>query len=198
MPQPDDATEVNAPLPVQLIAALMYGTDSLYHEAEQRLVKRFGPVEMRGEPFDFDPFTSYYASEFGTGLRKVILSFQGLIEAEELSEIKRTTNGIEREMAAGCDSPRTVNIDPGYVNHSKLVLASTKDHSHRIYVGGGIYEEVTLNFRRDEGGFVALPWSYPDYQAPDQLDFLARVRENYRTKVAPFMKPDGTRKTPRE
>ena len=71
---------------------------------------------------------------------------------------------------------RVANIDPGYLEPSKLVLYSTKNFSHRIYVGNGIFAEVTLIY--EHGDFKFLPWTYPDYMWRPNVDFLKSVRAN--------------------
>ena len=113
------------------------------------------------------------------GLRKHFISFHELIAPERLVDAKLRTNELE-ELFAREDGGggRTVNVDPGCVNHSKMVLATTKDHAHRVYVGRGIFEEVTLSYRRTEG-FIPNPWTYPDYRSPERLAFFGRLREIY-------------------
>jgi hypothetical protein len=74
-----------------------------------------------------------------------------------------------------------VNLDPGYVSLSKLVLATTKDYSHRIYVGSGMYAESALHF--ENGQWTAWPWTYPDYAGPRYHAFFGHVRELYKAKL---------------
>jgi hypothetical protein len=73
-----------------------------------------------------------------------------------------------------------VNIDPGYVTESKVVLATTKDFSHRIYIGNRMYAEVTLRYRKDIRAFVALEHTYPDFRSAETQAWFARVREHLR------------------
>ncbi|MBI1902112.1 MAG: DUF4416 family protein, partial [Planctomycetia bacterium] len=128
--------------------------------------------------------TDYYAREMGTNLRKVFLAFERLIDPGELAPIKLLTNAWEREYAdssgaggpASSAEPRPLNLDPGYLGLGKLVLASTKDHAHRIYLGQGIFAEVTLHYVRGLG-WQPLPWTFPDYRRPPALDFFTRCRE---------------------
>ena len=63
-----------------------------------------------------------------------------------------------------------MNLDPGYITPAKLVLASTKDHAHRLYLADGIYAEVTLAFRGKQ--WQPLEWTYPDYRRADFQEFF--------------------------
>ena len=74
--------------------------------------------------------------------------------------------------------PRPLNLDPGYLTEAKLVLATTKDRDHRLYLSRGIFAEVTLHFHR--GTWEARPWTYPDYQRADYHEFFLRCREYLR------------------
>ena len=134
---------------VKLIAGLLSGDPDLMRRAEQLMIRVFGPVDLRSELWPFDN-TNYYEDEFGPDLQRQFISFETLAGAEQLAEIKRHTNDLESRLAEDVidDRPgRCVNMDPGYIALSKLALATTKDHNHRIYLGRGIYAEVTLSFR---------------------------------------------------
>ena len=75
---------------------------------------------------------------------------------------------------SGLDLPRAVNLDPGVIEASKLILATTKNYSHRIYIGEKMYAEVTLVF--DKGGWCPLPYTYPDYKQQCYFDFFDKAR----------------------
>jgi len=123
-------------------------------------------------PFDY---TSYYAKEMGSELFRRVLAFRSLIPQERIPEIKLLTNAIEQAHAV--DGRRRVNIDPGYLLHERFVLATGKNYSHRIYLGQGVYADLTLVFRG--GTFQALPWTYPDYADWPLRRFLLTVRGKY-------------------
>jgi hypothetical protein len=150
--------------------------------ARERLEKAFGPVDLQSDVWPFD-FTRYYAEEMGHPLLRRIYSFQELIRPENLVAAKHTTNRLEKELARRLeDAPaRPVNLDPGYVILSKVVLATTKDHAHRLYVGSGIYAEVTLNWQG--GDFEPRDWTYPDYCTEHYREFLRDVRRTYQEKL---------------
>ena len=108
-------------------------------------------------------------------LKKQFLSFEILIMPDQLADIKNSTIKIETEYSR--DGNRSVNLDPGYLEESKLVLASTKNYSHRIYLKDGIWAELTLSYAA--GKFVTYPWTYPDYQTELAYDFLKKTRDIY-------------------
>jgi hypothetical protein len=145
-------------------------------EAEARLTDPLGPVADRSGLFAH-AFTEYYRDEMGHPLGRLFITMERLIRPEDLAGIKRLTNDLEDRIAARGEWPvaRPVNLDPGYIAPAKLVLASTKNHSHRLYLADGIYGEVTLLYAR--GAWQTLPWTYPDYRTPEYHAFFARARE---------------------
>ena len=162
------------PEPVKLVCAIMGQDESMLAKGRELLAGRFGAVELAGPVFDFT-FSSYYEREMGTGLVKQFLGFGPLVYPEDLAEIKRASNDLESGLTRSDGMPgRGLNIDPGYVNGGQLVLATTKNYSHRIYIGKGIFAEVTLLYTRGE--FTPLPWTYRDYSTEAALAFFTRVR----------------------
>jgi hypothetical protein len=167
--------------PVKLFAGALVSHTRLIPEVETRLTAAYGPIDHRSEVLPFD-FTNYYAHEMGDIIDRVFFSFERLIEADRLSEIKRQTNGMENEMAPLHQSvKRPVNLDPGYIEQAKVVLASTKNFYHRIYAGGGVFAEVTMHFKNNTYQF--FPWTYPDYQSRDYQEFFLKMRQIYRTQL---------------
>ncbi len=164
--------------PVQLITSLLAGEPGLISDAKAALVRVFGPTEIESELFAFD-HTDYYAHEFGPNLQRQICAFAQLIDPSQLPDIKLRTNELEWLMAK--EGRRRVNIDPGYVSLGKLVLASTKNHAHRIYLGQGIYGEVTLTYQR--GRFRPWPWTYPDYASSRYCALFDEIRGNYKLQL---------------
>lgn len=141
-----------------------------------RLEEAWGSVVLRSPVFDHSE-TSYYQAEMGPGLRKQFVVIEGLYDPAEMANTKLQSNGWEMELAAGANyaEPRPVNIDPGYLTLSKLVLASAKDRAHRIYLSSGIYAEECLYYL--DGRWHIRPWTYPDYQRQDFQDFFVKVRD---------------------
>jgi hypothetical protein len=156
---------------VKLFMAVMFRPKVELGAVLDALTALYGEVELSFGPVEFS-WSDYYESEMGGGLLKYYLIFREPVERSHLPQIKHCANGLERQFAE--NGRRTVNIDPGYLAVDKLVLASTKDFYHRLYLGDGIFGEVTLHYRR--GLFRHFSWTYPDYQSPEFLKFLETAR----------------------
>ncbi len=174
---------ISQPEPVKLFVGMIASEPATFDECRVLLVERLGPVGIASDVFDFD-FTDYYRDEMGEGLKRRFLSFERLISPEDLAGIKVFTNSIE-DATARADSSgrsrRTVNLDPGYLASSKIVLASTKNFSHRIYLSRGIRAEITLQYMGGE--FHSLPWTFPDYKGETYRPFFHEVRKKYRRQM---------------
>jgi hypothetical protein len=164
--------------PVKLIVSLLGGDPELFARALDSLSNRLGAVDFESELLPFD-HTDYYCYEFGLGLQRRIVAFERLISPAELPAIKLQTNDLEWSLAVA--GKRRVNIDPGYVSLGKLVLASTKDHAHRLYLGQGIYGEITLTYQR--GRFQPWPWTYPDYGSDLYCAMFDGIRQRYKAQL---------------
>ncbi len=164
------------PDPAALIAGITYKDTGALDKAVEFLRKDFGDIEFSAREFAFD-MTDYYREEMGEGLFKRFFCFRRPISPETLPEVKLRTNTIEILLArcANGGMKRRVNIDPGYVTLAKLTLATTKDYSHRIYLGRGIFAENTLRFVR--GAFIPFETAYPDYRTQEAIEFFTAVRE---------------------
>ncbi len=162
------------PKPAKLVVGLFMKDKGLIESIAAELTDKFGPVDTVSSWFAFN-FTIYYAKEMGTPLFRRMFSFQDLIQQSDLAEIKLITNDIEHKYAV--NNKRRVNIDPGYMLHERFVLATGKNFSHRIYIGKGIYADLTLIYQK--GGFQKLPWTYPDYADKAMRNYLQQVRSRY-------------------
>jgi len=162
------------PPPVKLIVGVLAAAAPLLTAAAARLQERFGPIDSRSEPCAWG-FSHYYRDEMGPSLVRQFVTFERLLAPGKLAGIKQLTNEMEGEWRT--ESGRRVNLDPGYVAATKLVLATTKDAGHRVYLSGGIHAEVTLQFI--DGSFQPLFHTYPDYAAVEALTFFSRVRSHY-------------------
>jgi len=160
--------------PVKLAIGFIFKDTSSLAKAKNILARRFGKIDFESQILTFD-HTDYYRKEFGEGLKRQFITFARLILPEALSAIKIITNKIERKFAKG--NSRSVNIDPGYLDLSKLVLASTKDFRHRIYLDKGIFAEITLYYQ--DKTFKPWEWTYPDYRTKEYIDIFNRIREAY-------------------
>ena len=166
------------PEPVKLFVGVLAAAPELLPEVRDHLEKALGPVDLSSPLWDFG-YTRYYEAEMGPTLKRQFWSFAPLVDPGRLPEIKLFTNQVEEEFAL--QGRRRVNLDPGYLASAKVVLVTTKDFSHRVYLGRGIYGEITLMYRR--GQFVPLPWTYPDYRSPDYHRFFAELRALYRRQL---------------
>ena len=165
--------------PVWLISAICYQDEAVCQIACDRLQDRWGAFSARTDAFPFT-HTDYYEQEMGVNLWKFFCGFSQPIDPMQVVEAKLFSNHIEQETALnGC---RTVNIDPGYLEAAKLVLATTKNFSHRICIGKGIYGDVQLFWRG--GKFQCNPWTYPDYQDSISINFFTQLRKAYLLKEA--------------
>lgn len=173
---------IRRPEPVQLLVGMLASDPEEFDLARELLVRRFGPVERQSDIFPFD-VTHYYDEELGTPIRRKFLGFERLIDPGDLAAVKCLTNELEqlRARERGTLPRRPVNLDPGYLDAARLVLATTKDRAHRIYLAQGIYAEVTLIY--EKGAWQPLPWTYPDYRAPTYHPFLTEVRRAYLKKL---------------
>jgi len=178
--------EQTAVEPVKLICGFLYRHRDLFESVLVKLEGIFGPVELESETFDFS-HTNYYTAEMGNDLKRCFLSFEKPVYPDRLREIKKTTNDLEAKYPNDTGG-RTVNIDPGLVSLANLVLASTKEFSHRLYLGDGIYGEVSMIY--ENRTFTPLKWTYPDYQHEKVIDFLIRVRESLKEDIIALRQKD--------
>ena len=170
--------QVSMPLPVKLIVGMIAGDVKMFEQSAEKLAELFGRIDIKSQIFNFD-FTHYYDEEMGAGLLRQFVSFERLIMPDEIATIKRQTNEVEQLFAVA--GKRRVNLDPGYISESKLVLASTKDFAHRIYLNSGIYAEITLSFVK--GKWVSHPYTFPDYASGIYDEFFTQVRERLRVQI---------------
>ena len=161
---------------------LIIAVTSRYEEALRwscdRAIQQWGPIAITSTPFAFSE-TDYYQKTMGPDLLKQFVAMAELIDPGSLPSIKHLTNQWEEEYATttGWSESRPLNLDPGYVTDAKLVLASTKNHAHRIYLDSGIYAEVTLYYQGRQ--WKHWNWTYPDYRRLDYHEFFASCREYY-------------------
>ena len=160
----------------KLIIGVIYHDKEMLDRALEVLTEEFGEIESVSEEFSFsEEFSGYYDEELGgEGLRR-IYSFKDTVEPERQADIKKFTNALEIELSV--DGNRKINLDPGFINHGRLMLATTKNAGFRIPLKDGIYTELTLFYAR--GGWHKFPWSYRDYQSERVQKFLTEVRKSY-------------------
>jgi len=163
--------------PAKLVCGIISSEDLTFQKAEEKLIAVYGPVDLKSQCFPFN-LTSYYESEMGKNLRRRFLSFENLVAPERLSAIKLETNALEEKLREELDSSRRVaNIDPGILTASSLVMATTKNFSHRIPLTHGIYAHLELLFSK--AGVRLLNWTYPDFKQEGYQRFFLEARRIY-------------------
>lgn len=142
------------------------------------LEERFGPIDYETPPLAFD-HTDFYGEELGRPLFRRLLGFARLVPLDGLVDAKLWANEAESEHAR-TDKSRRVNLDPGVLTLERLILASGKNFTHRVYLGRRVWADLTLIYNRREG-WVTLPWTFPDYAHENMKARLTELRALYKT-----------------
>ncbi len=166
------------PKPVKLIIGIIFSNLKIFDQAQKFLIKKFGRIDKESKFFPFDK-TDYYTEEMGENLQRKFLSFENFVQPEKIAEAKIFANKLEEKLSR--NGKRQINLDPGYLTDSKLVLATTKDYYHRIYLGKGIFAEVTLYF--EKGSFRCFDTTYPDYRTLEYISFFNEARRIYLEQI---------------
>ena len=164
--------------PAKLIMGILSAPEYPPEEICDTVEHLFGAVDYHGDPMDFN-FTDYYSREMGENLYRCFIAFRNLVCPSSLAGLKLRSNDAERRFMR--NGSRRVNLDPGLLTLHSLILATTKNHSHRIPLSGGIYGEVTLLY--GAGAFRDLPWTYPDYRTEAYKTDLLNIRNIFREQL---------------
>jgi hypothetical protein len=167
--------EIRSHSPVLLVMAAFSRHPAALEWAAATAVSQWGPIVLSSPRFVHHE-TRFYERTMGAGLRKTFFAFEHLIDPANLADLKIQANDWEAEYCQLVDVPETrpLNLDPGYLTEAKLVLASSKDRDHRIFLARGVFAEVTLTYQG--GRWISHPWTYPDYQRPDYHEFFSECR----------------------
>jgi hypothetical protein len=167
--------DLQKPKPVKLIIGILAADQTCLNAAHKSFSVRFGKIDLESDVWPFTQ-TGYYNNETGPNILRQFVSLEKLIDPAKLAKIKHTANKLEQKLARLLKSPlpRPVNLDPGIIEPSKLVLATTKNYSHRIYIGNKMFAEVTLIY--EKGAWRHLDYTYPDYREPRYHEFFSKVR----------------------
>lgn len=163
------------PHPAKLVIRFLFSDLTAQLQALEALASDFGPIDFLSASGDF-PYTAYYDDEMGRGIRRQTAGFLNLVAQGALADLKLRTNQIEARFLQ--NGKRQVNIDPGILSVERLVLATGKNYTHRIYLREGIYADLTLIYSK--GAYRPLPWTYPDYCEPEFLHYLEVLRKKLR------------------
>ncbi len=167
--------------PVKLICGIIASEEKFFKRAEERLVELYGPLDLTSQLFAFD-FTDYYEKQMDQNLKRKFVSFSNLIFPESLGEIKIRTNVLEEEIKEELKARRRiVNLDPGYMTASALIMATAKDFAHRIPLQHGIYAHLELLFGKND--VRTLNWTYPDFRTEGYQMFLLDARRIYLSQL---------------
>lgn len=162
--------------PVKYLAAILMQRDlDTFDELFPALESLLGAIDYRGTAHKFD-VSDYYEDEMGPGLVRLLVSFEPLESPTKLVRVKLNTTVIEERFAA--DADRSANIDPGYMDYHKIVLASFKQGPQKIYLDEGVYADPIMLFQHGE--FVSLPWTFPDFKAGYYTGDLTAIRRIYK------------------
>jgi hypothetical protein len=171
------STKVEA-APVLGVCSCLTARPELLPEIESELVRAFGEIALKSPAYAFDS-SDYYREEMGEGLRRCWYCFDALWRAEELPQARATTGRIESTFSVG--AKREVNLDPGYLDLGKLVLASWKEAPDKIYMGDGVWAHTCLRF--GDGRFRAPDHSFPDFRDGRFDDFMLEARALYKSRL---------------
>ncbi len=170
--------KIRPPKKVKLFCGMISSDESLFNTVIEELSVKFGPVDCKSSVMPFTQ-TDYYKKEMGEKLKKFFVSFTELIDSIFLVDVKIFTQEIEEKYSL--NGKRRINLDPGYLSEAKMVLATTKDHQHRIYMGKGIYGEVTLKFQNKT--YEPWEWTYNDYKKEEYIEYFIELRNILRKQL---------------
>jgi len=169
------------PLDVQLVkvfCGILWSNDQCLEQALGQCRETFGPIDFESPDLPFD-VTDYYVPEMGTPIFRRFVSFEPLRDPGGLADWKLKTNAIEERLQQ--NDNRRVNLDIGYLDYDKVVLASAKYNGQKVYIGDGIYADLTLHYSK--GGFEPFPWAFPDFRDGRYDAFLLEIRRRYKLEV---------------
>ena len=160
------------------VCAVLHRHEIDLEELETKLEQHWGRIERRSCSYPFSTGSSYYHGQMGELHSRYWLSFEGLVDPGLMVSDKRWA--MDQELfwsKKDLGVPRPINLDSGLVMRGRLALATTKDFSHRLYLGRGLYGEVTVQFKK--GKVMPLPWTYPDITAGHYDEFLLGVKADF-------------------
>jgi hypothetical protein len=167
--------------PVKLFVAVLWAPSSPLQDVMRSLRFQWGDVDFTGTDHPFD-MTDYYEPEMGGNLSRRIVSFVQLVPPDCLSAAKHLCNEIEDKFAG--DKGRSVNLDIGYLDHNKIVLASFKGAGQKIYMGNGVWADLVARYR--SGRYNPFEWTFPDFRDGRYDQELIKIREIYKKQVAGY------------
>ncbi|MFQ5455500.1 MAG: DUF4416 family protein [Nitrospirota bacterium] len=176
------------PKKVKLFVGMLTAKENIFEIAIEHLIKIYGITDYESRLYEWQ-HTDYYEKEMGEDLLRKFVFFKYHISPESISDVKKKTNEIEKLFGKqeGNQFSRRINLDPGYITDAKVVLATTKDYSHRVYLRNGIYAEVELQF--SEKSYMPMPYTYSDFRSEEYISLFNKVREDILRKHPPHPNP---------
>jgi len=166
------------PQPVKYFIGALYSDAQLLERAIAICWEQIGAIDSMGDPFPFTA-THYYDEEMGGPIHRKFFSFDALMDPGELGRLKNLCNDIEDDLSV--DGRRRVNLDLGYLDLHKLILASAKYNGQKIYVSEGIYADPTLIY--ESGSFQPVENTFPDFKSGDYNPVLIEYRERLKRQL---------------
>jgi hypothetical protein len=164
--------------PVKLVMGILFSDASLLAQAKEKLISQYGAIDFQSPVYPFE-ISDYYYPEMGQPISRIFYSHRELVLPNEISRIKIETNQIENDIAVA--NQRKVNLDPGYLDYDKFVLASAKYNGQKIYLDFGIFADLTLHF--EKGDFLPFPWSFPDFKSGIYNPAFLTIRFKYKEQL---------------
>ena len=140
----------------------------------EKLHSYWGDVDFASKDYPFDT-TNYYEPEMGPNLKRRLVSFLQPVPPESLCRAKHICNEIEDVLAG--EMGRLVNLDIGYLDHNKIVLASFKGAGQKIYLGDGVWADLVARYRN--GRYSPFEWTFPDFRDGRYDQELLAIRQIY-------------------
>ena len=167
--------EAKPPRQVKLFVAALHRDAALEASVVHALEEKFGSVDFSSPAVPFDA-TDYYDAEMGSELARTIISFAELCSPSLLPAAKQFTNSVEDRFRS--DNRRRANLDVGYLDTHKIVLASCKAGGQKIFLDDGVYADMVARYAK--GRFEPFPWSFADFQDGRYDRGFLRIRELYK------------------
>ncbi len=171
-------TKLSTASPVKFIVACTYSEPLFFQKFLETFTEIYGKSDMQTDEFAF-AHTAYYEAEMGRGLKKRFISFEDIGAREKVVELKYLA--LELEGKSAVKMKRRINIDPAYLELSKLVVSTTKNFAHRIYIQKEIFGDIQLQYKDKK--FLPLEWTFPDYKTETNLAFFTKVRNIYAAQL---------------
>lgn len=156
---------------VKFIIGILYTDAQILEQALRLLEKHYGAIDFISATFDFT-ISDYYIPEMGAPIFRKFIAFEKLIHPKALAQIKIDTNKIENQLTR--EGKRKVNLDSGYMDFDKVVLASAKYNGNKIYLDHGIWADLTLHY--EKGKYNPYTWSFPDFKQGIYNDLFLEIR----------------------